>query len=111
MCTLSVGKFTFKQYIFKSIKEIFMKECVTSAPSVRSPLSRSPAGINSKSSVLVPNILAVAVDKISLLCCNWEPSEKKHHSQGINRQQLHSVEKIPSTSRNEVAARPSSVSK
>ena len=65
MCALPVAKVTFKQYIFKSIKEIFMKECVTSALSVRTPLSRIPTEINISNSVLAPYIVIVTVIKIS----------------------------------------------
>ena len=65
MCALLVAKLTFKQYIFKSIREIFMKECITSAPSVRSPLSRSPTGIDMNYNVLEPTTAAMTVIKIS----------------------------------------------
>ena len=65
MCALPVAKLTFKQYIYEIIKQVCMKEYVTSAPNVRSPLSRSPTGIDMNYNVLEPTTAAMTVIKIS----------------------------------------------
>ena len=72
MCVLYVVKLIFKQYIFKSIKETFMKEYFTSVPSLRSTLWSSPIEINISSSVLVLTTPVTTVDKISPVYNNRE---------------------------------------